>query len=178
MAEPFAPALGNGALATAEMELRHLRASQERAVGEALRTAWEAEARERRATEARLEALQCGWPLLREWLMRLTSATRRWHEELYSNSPGWALVGAAVPPPPAESAWCREQLLPEAAKELCDCLEAIAVEGRRRLADGLGAPGLQQPPFAPRRALPAGAAAVPSLSPSPSLHGRLLHLSA
>mmetsp|Transcript_26904 Transcript_26904/g.52720 ORF Transcript_26904/g.52720 Transcript_26904/m.52720 type:complete len:623 (-) Transcript_26904:116-1984(-) len=121
----------SGQLTAADLELRRLRASQEQAVGEALRSAWEAEVRERRATEARLEALQAEWPAMRDWLMRLTSAARRWREEYFSGGPG---LGPSVPPPPAESAWCCEQQTPQAAKELCDCLEAIAIEGRQRLS--------------------------------------------
>jgi len=121
----------SGQVTAADLELRRLRASQEQAVGEALRSAWEAEVRERRSTEARLEALQAEWPPLRDWLMRLTSAARRWREEHFSGGPG---LGPSVPPPPTESAWCCEQQVPQAAKELCDCLEAIAVEGRQRLA--------------------------------------------
>lgn len=169
------PAAGPGG---AELELRSLRASQEQAVSEALRAAWEAEARDRRATEQRLEALQAGWPPLREWLMRLTSVARRWQEEARAGRP--ARDPAALPAPPPESAWCREQLLPEAAAELCDCLEAIAVEGRRRLSDGPAArardPAAWQAGSPPDARL--GAGGVPSLSLSPTSQGQPLHLSA
>lgn len=149
----------------AQAELRLLRASQERAVNEALRAAWEAEVRNRRATEARLEALEANWLPLREWLVRLTAAAHRWRADFFASSPGGVLP-AMVPPPPAEPAWRQEAQLPDAARALCDCLEALAVEvarglaearggvsGRRTIARGLWEPGpapAAPPPWARR----------------------------
>merc|ERR1711963_34075 len=64
-------------LTPATNELRNLRASQERATNEALRTAWETEARDRRTTETKLETLQATWLPLRECLLRLTTGAHR-----------------------------------------------------------------------------------------------------
>ena len=115
--------------AAAEAELRHLRASQERAVNEALRTAWEEEVRERRETEAKLRAVEATWLPLREWLVKLTAVAHRGRAGLLAASPG--LAPGAVPAPPTEAAWCQDSQLPDVARALCDCLEALSAESLR-----------------------------------------------
>lgn len=113
-----------------EEELQHLRLSQERAAHEALRSAWEAEGRERREKQAQLEALRGAWRPLCEGLLRLSIIAQRWREDLAAGA-----AFAAVPPPPPEAAWCDDRHVPEAAKALCGCLEALSMEGARRLAE-------------------------------------------
>lgn len=114
----------------AEAELQRLRVSQELAVHEALRSSWEAEARERKEKEAKLKALEATWRPLSEGLLRLNTIAHRWREELCIG----AASLASVPQPPLESAWSNEGQLPDAAQALCDCLEALSMEGARRLA--------------------------------------------
>lgn len=103
--------------------LRDLRASQERAVSQALRSAWEAEVTDLQATEKQLEVLETNWACLRTWLLRLTMVAQHW----YSIVPR-GRFSTELPPLPTEAAWNTERSAPDAMRALCACFEAIAVE--------------------------------------------------
>lgn len=152
----------------AEAELRELRTSQERAVAEALRSAWEHEARDRRETDLKLQVAEAEWIPLREQLLVLTGVARRCREDLLSSK---AVQAAAIPPAPEEAAWLEEVRVPNALRALCDCLEALARETALR-ADGARR-GKHSARAWPRQALasppgPCRGLDVSSLSGSPS----------
>eukprot|EP00933_Yihiella_yeosuensis_P064186 TRINITY_DN6753_c0_g8_i1.p1 TRINITY_DN6753_c0_g8~~TRINITY_DN6753_c0_g8_i1.p1 ORF type:complete len:226 (-),score=50.13 TRINITY_DN6753_c0_g8_i1:56-706(-) len=113
-------------LTAAEAELRELRSSQERAVNEALRSAWESEARERRETDAKLEALNADWLPLRERLIQLSRMAHRCREELVAGAVSERR--ATLPLAPEEDSWLEEHRVPSAARALGNCLEAISKE--------------------------------------------------
>lgn len=162
---------GTGGVGSVRSPVARGGASHEHAVNEALRVAWEGEARDRRATEAKLAALQASWLQSRDWLMHLTSSARQWRDELEARFPG-RMLQQSIPPPPTEGAWCHDEQLPTAARALCDCLEAFAVEATQSVQDvrsGLEL-GDGSASFAPRCyvAPDGGVGGVSSLSASPS----------
>lgn len=121
-------------------ELADLQAAQERALHDALRTAWETEARERRATDLRHAALEATWQPAREWLVRLAAAVRR-AQDLSAPLPGGA--GAAivsVSAVPEEQEWRDLARLPGALSALCASVEALAAPSHlgARLESGCG----------------------------------------
>jgi len=133
-------------ISAAGAELRGLRASQERAAHSALRAAWETEVKEHEATSAELRSLEAEWAANREWLLRLTTVTHRWREELLTGM-GSAAGGSSsatgtsaqaevvrpLPVPPATAAFAADVSFPAAVQQLIDCVETLAVESMRRL---------------------------------------------
>ncbi|CAK0866633.1 unnamed protein product, partial [Prorocentrum cordatum] len=114
-------------------------------VSGALRAAWEAEAREQRAAQKRLTALQDCMAPLQQQLLRLRETARGWRERLLRPGP----CGAPLPPVPDEAAWNamlahavaagRGDLeytggAAAAAGALCECIEALVEETSRQLA--------------------------------------------
>ncbi|CAE8617941.1 unnamed protein product, partial [Polarella glacialis] len=165
----------------AEEELRILQANQAQAVNEALQVAWEAEAREHRSAQRRLQSLEaCCLRPARQQLLRLADICTSWRHELLGlgagQDRGRGDAGALPIVPSAqtlralydedgapglrsledEQSFLRAQDLEtrfsEAANAICACIEGLASESSRRLAS-----------------LPAAAqAAVPQL---PCCHG-------
>eukprot|EP00928_Gymnodinium_smaydae_P045781 TRINITY_DN30480_c0_g1_i1.p1 TRINITY_DN30480_c0_g1~~TRINITY_DN30480_c0_g1_i1.p1 ORF type:complete len:488 (-),score=82.32 TRINITY_DN30480_c0_g1_i1:155-1618(-) len=101
----------------------------EHALYEALRTAWESEARDKRAAELHLKASEAQWTPLRQWLTRLSAALRHGHNEL-------ARGGAPLPEFPPDDAWTDLSKLPSALASLCNCAETLA-RGSMDAAEGL-----------------------------------------
>lgn len=135
----------------AGLGLQDLHLARSRAATAALYNAWEAEAREYRATEQQLEAMQKLWPSLREWLARLAIAAERQRDELLASSQdvaaseGHHLPELWIPEVQDSFAGDDDLLLPSdgAVRALSDFVEALARESLRRLhatASAGGAP--------------------------------------
>mmetsp|Transcript_3920 Transcript_3920/g.10019 ORF Transcript_3920/g.10019 Transcript_3920/m.10019 type:complete len:555 (-) Transcript_3920:313-1977(-) len=126
-------AAAESAAQSAQTELREMRASQERALTEALRAAWEAEARDHRATELELEAAEAQWLPLREWIVRLAAVTQRGSNDLVAPRCGVAAqqLGCATRLHNAASLNCAQ--LADALAALCDSVEELSAESARRL---------------------------------------------
>merc|ERR1712118_574911 len=98
---------------------------QNQSMNEALRSAWEAETQEHRATAKQLEALQAQWQPLREWLSRLGIVAEQWRDELAAiTGPGRPLPKLWLPP---DSAWCDDSEFPHFVVTLCDFMETLTV---------------------------------------------------
>uniref|UniRef100_A0A7S4Q5S8 Uncharacterized protein n=1 Tax=Alexandrium monilatum TaxID=311494 RepID=A0A7S4Q5S8_9DINO len=136
----------------AEQQLSALRTGQARALNEALREAWEAEARDHRALQRKLQAWEGSLRPVLQQLLRLTEVARLWREDLLrSGSPperrvsigdgegdrggGSGPLEVALPAPPPEACWEEEPKRPEAARALCLCVEALAAETFRRIGE-------------------------------------------
>jgi len=139
----------------AEEQLEQLHAGRTRAANEALRAAWEAEARDHRVAREKLEALRKCMQPVQQHLVRLAEAARHWrHGLLRTRRPppdclgplalagdgdrGGGAIAAledALPQPPAELALDDEERVPDAARALCVCVEALAGESARQLAE-------------------------------------------
>lgn len=150
-------------------------ASQDQAMSDALRAAWEAEARERRQTDLEIEALEAKWLPLREWLMRISVAAGRYHQELVPTAGGDVVLC-----PYSDSAWCDDARIPELARSVCSLVEDVATESIRRLSEAQrkmtcanSASSPQHPALAPWPAPPVNQnGEVSSLSASPLSQGR------
>lgn len=122
---------GEAEMDTAEMELQDLRNSQDTAVNEALRSAWQAERRDYLATEQALEELQPRWSLLHDLLIKLNIAVQHFREELFVAVPS----AHFDPLPLLDDGGCEDANLPDAARTLQECVHSLALESRRRVAD-------------------------------------------
>lgn len=149
-----APAIAVGVLAmvAAQAELNEIRTGQVHAVNEALREAWEAEAREHRVVQRRLHTLETCMRPVQQQLLRLTEIARLWREDLLRSRPvaerrtsaangkadrggGSGIAETELPSPPSELCWDDEGRRPEAVKALCACVEVLAAETSHRLAE-------------------------------------------
>jgi len=124
-------------------EMDEFRSGQMSSVNEALRTAWEAEAREHRMVQKTFEALSLQMQPIQEDLYRLTNTLRHWREDLLrtGHTPDGAhpAFQQALPAPPAELSWEDQDSTSDAVRALCACLEALTSESRRRLYEAVGA---------------------------------------
>eukprot|EP00927_Polykrikos_kofoidii_P066725 TRINITY_DN62287_c0_g1_i1.p1 TRINITY_DN62287_c0_g1~~TRINITY_DN62287_c0_g1_i1.p1 ORF type:complete len:601 (-),score=141.82 TRINITY_DN62287_c0_g1_i1:215-2017(-) len=116
----------------ADIELRDARVAQERALNEALSSAWEAEAKDRRETERRLNNLEGYLSPLRLCLIRLSSAVERGRETL--TTPAELDKPAPVTAPPSEAAFGDIAQLPNALATLCDCVDELASVSLRSIS--------------------------------------------
>eukprot|EP00929_Paragymnodinium_shiwhaense_P062056 TRINITY_DN30989_c0_g1_i1.p1 TRINITY_DN30989_c0_g1~~TRINITY_DN30989_c0_g1_i1.p1 ORF type:complete len:520 (-),score=137.84 TRINITY_DN30989_c0_g1_i1:70-1629(-) len=113
-------------------------AQEDLAVNAALRAAWEQEARSNRKLARTLEKLEAQWDPMREWVFRLTAASRRLRDDLVATGPPEA--AERLPAVPDEAA-CRDlAMLPQTLASLCTCLEEFSSRDLLRCGTAAASP--------------------------------------